>query len=150
MRRVSWPWLVVSGCLVLGIWGASMVPGVQSDALSHTALYGVQGFLASLGLPVQWLSNFIIRKMAHALEYAALGFTMARGLDPEASGVRERLVPLVALLVLAPSVDETIQLFVPGRSGMMTDVVLDCCGAAVGVALSYAWGRAVWKKRGEK
>ena len=38
---------------------------------------------------------------------------------------------------LIPSIDETIQLFVPGRAGMITDVMIDCCGAATGVVLRY-------------
>ena len=40
-------------------------------------------------------------------------------------------------LLLIPSIDETIQLFVPGRAGMITDVMIDCCGAATGVVLRY-------------
>ena len=51
---------------------------------------------------------------------------------------------LMALLIwgnsLVPgsgSIDETIQLFVPGRAGMITDVMIDCCGAATGVVLRY-------------
>ena len=41
------------------------------------------------------------------------------------------------ILLLIPSIDETIQLFVPGRAGMITDVMIDCCGAATGVVLRY-------------
>ena len=43
----------------------------------------------------------------------------------------------VEFLLLIPSIDETIQLFVPGRAGMITDVMIDCCGAATGVVLRY-------------
>jgi VanZ family protein len=46
---------------------------------------------------------------------------------------------LIALLVcLVPVVDEAIQLFVPGRSGRVTDVLLDLSGVAFGAVLSLA------------
>jgi VanZ family protein len=35
-------------------------------------------------------------------------------------------------------VDEAIQLFVPGRSGRVTDVLLDLSGVAFGAVLSLA------------
>ena len=37
--------------------------------------------------------------------------------------------------MLVASVDETIQLFVSGRSGQVSDVVLDLVGALCGIAL---------------
>ena len=43
------------------------------------------------------------------------------------------LLPTAVFLLLIPSIDETIQLFVPGRAGMITDAMIDCCGAATGV-----------------
>mgnify|MGYP000059507674 CR=1 FL=1 len=36
------------------------------------------------------------------------------------------------------STDEFHQLFVPGRSGQVRDVLIDSCGAAIGVLI--AWG----------
>jgi VanZ family protein len=48
----------------------------------------------------------------------------------------------VALTVVAvPSVDETIQLFVDGRSGQVTDVLIDCAGACTGVLLTWLASR---------
>lgn len=35
--------------------------------------------------------------------------------------------------------DETIQLFVPGRSGQISDVWVDLLGAAVGIVLATVW-----------
>ena len=56
-------------------------------------------------------------------------------------------------LVLIPSIDETIQLFVGGRAGQVTAVLIDCSGALTGVLLtllaSFLWG-AIHKRRTER
>lgn len=141
MRSLSKPWLVVTVLLILLIWGNSMVPGSGSGSLSLSVAEAVRAFLSSLGLPAGWVSNFLVRKTAHFSEYCLLGIAATRALDPGYTGLTRRLGPLALLLVLVPSIDETIQLFVPGRSGQIADVFLDCCGAAAGVALSYLFAR---------
>ena len=47
-----------------------------------------------------------------------------------------RAAACAVLLVAVPSIDETIQRFSPGRGPAVADVLLDCCGAAAGVALT--------------
>ena len=42
------------------------------------------------------------------------------------------------LAFLVPFVDETIQLFVDGRSGQVDDVWLDLCGVVCGLVLTTA------------
>jgi VanZ family protein len=53
-----------------------------------------------------------------------------------------------------PFTDETIQLFVAGRSGQISDVWLDCAGAAFGTVVFMAAGRILSrtgvKKRDKK
>ena len=41
----------------------------------------------------------------------------------------------MVFLFLVPSIDETIQLFVPGRAGMITDVVYLTIGTGVGAGV---------------
>ena len=103
--------------------------------------------MESLGWEFLWLTEHIIRKTAHFAEYAVLG-----GLTARAAGIpgTERLKDALMLIFIVPFVDETIQLFVVGRSGQISDVWLDMSGAAVGMmitagVLSYAARR---KKRG--
>ena len=54
---------------------------------------------------------------------------------------------IVAFLfcVLVAATDETIQLFVSGRSGQVSDVVLDCVGALVGIGTMKLLQK--WKSR---
>lgn len=104
---------------------------------------GRGGALDALRLPSDWVTNFLVRKTAHFTEYAVLGVLVAHAFDPEHAAEHMRLAAICLALVLVPSIDETIQLFMAGRSGQVTDVLLDCCGAATGVLLTYL----VWRLR---
>ncbi len=127
------PWLVAAVCMIAFIWGNSLVPGEGSSSMSLGVLSAVRSALDALSIPSFWVTNFLIRKTAHFSEYALLGILVAQALDPDGGAWRRRLIVIGAVLVLVPSIDEGIQLFVDGRSGQVTDVLLDCCGAATGV-----------------
>ena len=117
------------------IWGASTVPGMGSSHASLSVVEALRFVLDSLGLASGWVTNLLVRKAAHFTEYAVLGVLVSSALDPGARRTRSRILLIGAVLALVASLDESIQLFVPGRSGMVTDVLLDCCGAAAGVVL---------------
>lgn len=76
-----------------------------------------------------------IRKTAHAMEYAVLGFLTA-GIfaDQKNLGKLRIFIPWLIAAGYAAT-DEFHQLFVPGRSGQVSDVILDSAGAALGVLL---------------
>ena len=131
--RISLPWLALTIIMVALIWGNSLVPGTGSSGLSLSVMETVHGTLRALGLPYEWLTNFIVRKTAHFTEYAVLGVLASQARDPQ-HAASPRAIGFAALVcVLVPSIDETIQLFVSGRTGQVTDVLLDCCGAATGI-----------------
>jgi VanZ family protein len=74
--------------------------------------------------------DLVLRKLAHAAEFALLGLLLARALGPG------RLA-FAAGVAYAIS-DELHQHFVPGRVGAPLDVAIDTVGVALGV---YAWRR---------
>lgn len=97
-----------------------------------------------------------VRKTAHATEYAILGILAAGVCIPTAvrqSGGRsvpeknrcsrfvkigrELLLPWAIAAVYAAT-DEFHQLFVPGRSGQISDVILDSAGALAGLLILTA------------
>ncbi len=129
-------WLVAMALMVLFIWGNSLVPGTESGGLSLSVVLTIRGALDALGIPSAWVTNFLVRKAAHFTEYAVLGILAARAFNLRRGAPSARILLACAVLVLVPSIDETIQLFVAGRSGQVTDVLLDCCGAATGAALA--------------
>ena len=76
-----------------------------------------------------------IRKLAHATEYAVFAMLLC-GVWLDARRKRRRSVVCAwGTATVYAMTDEFHQLFVPGRSGQVKDVLLDSCGAAVGVLI---------------
>ena len=79
-----------------------------------------------------------IRKTAHATEYAVLGFFLAGSYaDRKKKRAALVFVPLAAGAFYAVTY-EVHQLFVPGRSCQVTDMLIDSCGVLAGVLAGLA------------
>lgn len=95
--------------------------------------------------------DFPIRKTAHAAEYAILGVLTigtlydARRRNGRYISVRGSILAAWAVAAAYAVSDEIHQLFVPGRSGQLSDVLLDSAGALAGVLLGVFFMRK--KKR---
>ena len=77
--------------------------------------------------------DLVLRKIAHACEFAVLGALLLRAL-------RDERAALAAGIAYAVS-DELHQHFVPGRVGSPLDVLIDSVGVGVGVLLWRRYGR---------
>jgi len=77
---------------------------------------------------------------------AALGVSVSAALDRHAHLDCARVLSIVSTVLIAASLDEVIQLFVPGRCGQVADVLLDCMGAITGVAASSFVRRRIAKR----
>jgi len=77
--------------------------------------------------------DLVLRKIAHACEFAVLGGLLLRAL-------RDERAALAAGIAYAIS-DEVHQHFVPGRVGSPVDVLIDSVGVALGVLLWRRYGR---------
>lgn len=141
---ISIPWLIVFILTICVIWGNSLVPGRGSSSLSLTVLEMLRSALETAGLPFAWLTHLMVRKAAHFTEYAVLAIVGMQAFRPHrlvGAGTRAilaRTALTAAALEAVPVVDETIQLFVDGRSGQVGDVLIDTCGIVFGVGLSLA------------
>lgn len=116
--------------LLCFIWGNSLLPGSISGAISDW----VKDLLSRIfpgEVPGVTTGGGLLRKIAHFTEFAALGaslgwlFGMLR---------KSKLRPLLYGFGVA-CVDETIQVFVPGRGPSLKDVGIDTCGVAAGMIL---------------
>ena len=88
----------------------------------------------------------IIRKLAHFFSYAALSVSTVSFIDCYQKDRKATVgISLLVCLLYAAS-DEVHQLFVSGRSGQISDVVLDFCGAILGAFIFYGV-RFLWRKR---
>lgn len=125
-RRASRILTVCAGAWLLVIWGHSCLPAAQSGTESGALLVVVQDLLPRM-------TDHVLRKCAHFAEYAVLGALTAAALRTSAHFSWPRALlpgPFAALC------DETIQLFVPGRSGQIADVWLDTAGYLTGALLT--------------
>lgn len=77
----------------------------------------------------------LVRKAAHVSEYAVLGGLLTWAWPPTLGW--PRLAPLLIGIGYAIT-DEVHQLFVPGRAGQVSDVVIDAVGVLIGVAVVAA------------
>lgn len=75
--------------------------------------------------------DLLLRKLAHAAEYAVLGLLLLRALGRE--------LPAVAIGIAYAVTDEVHQAFVEGRHGAAYDVLVDAAGVLLGV---YVLSRA--------
>ena len=136
------PWLVLFrivftvallGCIAY-IFHNSLQSGAESSLRSQAVMQAVNETLGKMHLGP--LSEHTIRKMAHFLEFTLEGFLLMLCLRVyTARFVRHMSWPLLIGMGTA-LMDETIQLFIPNRTSMVTDVWLDMLGVVAGLFLA--------------
>lgn len=82
-------------------------------------------------------------KLLHALAYFGLAVLVVRALGGGLPARVGRATAMVAWVVAAGYgvTDEIHQMFVPGRTAAVDDLVADAIGAFAGVVLCWAWGK---------
>lgn len=76
--------------------------------------------------------DYPVRKCAHASEYAMLAILMMVMLGSYGLTGKKRFLTALLGTVFYAATDEFHQLFVPGRSGLATDVLIDAAGGTMG------------------
>lgn len=90
--------------------------------------------------------TFLVRKAAHISAYFVLGILLFNLPKQYNLGVKKIIFISVAIAMLYACTDELHQMFVPGRSGEVRDVLIDTAGAAVGVLAYAALSSRFYKK----
>lgn len=111
------------------IWSNSAKSAVESSGQSLQVLELLEPILLSLGLEGDTLHH-LVRKSAHMAEFALLGALWSGGLR------RYRFLLPFTLCFLTALVDETIQLYYPGRTGQITDLWVDLSGVVLGILVT--------------
>lgn len=88
------------------------------------------------------LASFVVRKIAHFSEYAILVTLIYSYFRENLNKLRSTVYALIISFIYACS-DEIHQYFVPGRSMMVRDVIIDTSGAAA--ALIIIWIIIIYK-----
>ena len=132
----KWKWKILILVYLCFIYGNSLTPAAISSKESGYFLAKIQDFLAGAGMDAWRLTEHLVRKAAHFTEYAGLGFLLAMNTGAGIAPVFCLLKGNVTAVLFMPFVDETIQLFVEGRSGQISDVWLDMAGIVTGIMVT--------------
>ena len=125
---------VLLGLNIAFIWGNSMLPGEISGALSDL-LKNALAWLLGTGQEYPPVGGGLLRKLAHSTEFACLGWLLSWLVRMLRSKQWEHILLPLLIGALVAAVDETIQLFVPGRGPGILDVGIDTLGCTLGIVL---------------
>lgn len=125
---------IVTIAWIIFIFHNSMFSGPQSGAQSQGVLDFLIGIIKPLKMPF-YLSDHLIRKTAHFIEYFVLGDLMTLTLWFHVHSFRKSIHLEAFLLLFIPVLDEFIQTFQIGRTSSAADILLDFSGAITGMAL---------------
>lgn len=167
-------------CLMIAIFWFSSQPGEESSAESsrivHSLLHVleiVRGKAFSAEEAAFWAEKIHtpVRKLAHMTEYAVLSWSLVfpavlqkgEALYEQPADMRQKRVwrktvwaqlvfHSMAVVLGYAATDEFHQLFVEGRSGKVTDVLIDGCGALCGILVFlFFWNfLETWRFRRRK
>lgn len=146
-KRTLFLWIIPI-LLILNAFYHSSLPAVQSDGLSLPIASSIQSFIQnifSIQLELDFY-NFIIRKSAHFLEYAAIGFSFLFAFTVNST---KKYSPILFFVFLVPILDELIQSITPGRSCQLSDMILDSFGILFGM-LFLKLGHILYQKLSSK
>lgn len=125
------------------IFGFSSQNGEASGGLSYKVAEAAVDFADKFAdIDSESRENIIntlqlpIRKAAHMTEYAVLTVLIYIALAVDGLNHKWRLCFSLAAAFIFACSDELHQLFVPGRCGAFTDVLIDTAGAAIAVLLT--------------
>ena len=118
---------------VVVIFTFSLQPADASNQISSGLVRKiVELFIPNISEKGWEILHFLIRKAGHFTEFFVLGvFSVLALLQTK---IRFEKSLGLSFCAMVATIDETIQLFVVGRSGQVSDVVLDSVGALVGIA----------------
>lgn len=139
-KPAFWIWLLLTAAWIGVIFWHSSRVAADSDAESLGLLYYVQKLLP-------WMTNRILRKCGHFTEFAVLGFLMTGTLRYLRNFILLKPIACAGFIALC---DETLQLFIPGRSGNVRDIWIDLGGVVFGSLLIYLFFRLRNKKKKKK
>ena len=141
-RRLAIKYISVAIWMLVIFHLSSEVAGTSS-ARSNEIVRTIQSI--GVSAPADLLT-FLVRKAAHISAYFILGILLFNLLKEYGLGVKKMIFISIGIAMLYACTDELHQMFVPGRSGEVRDVLIDTAGAAVGVVVYAALSSRLYKK----
>ncbi|WP_353894477.1 VanZ family protein [Proteinivorax hydrogeniformans] len=91
--------------------------------------------------------HLLVRKGAHFFVYFVLGILVVNAFNVSGFSQAKSIYLSFAICVIYAISDEVHQLFVPGRSGEVTDVIIDSIGAGFGIGCFLGIGKLLDRYR---
>ena len=157
MKNRAKAMVLILECLIAAlcvfIFSNSLATAELSDAQSGWVAALLRPILDPCGRMDPDVFHGLVRKLAHVTEFGLLGVlsglvagTVARSTK---AALRAKWAwPVCSIrCVLVALCDEGIQTMVPGRSGSLTDVGIDCLGAACGLFFAFIFTKIMIRYR---
>ena len=143
-RKIFYWTLLISWMIFIAIM--SHKPANISDSYSMAIIFGIDKLGLPLNLVFGDLSNFIIRKSAHFIEYMILSILVTNVVNLYLNKKRSILITVIFVFLYACS-DEFHQSFIPGRGPAFKDVMIDTSGGILGYLCVSIYNEVIKKKR---
>ena len=129
---ILWTLTIVYTCL---IWNNSLASGTSSGNLSEKVAEYLLTFVNKAGFTISFdLFHHYVRKLAHFSEYFLLAVLVLTSVHNTMK--QKKYLPLLLFGIGVPVIDETIQRFIPGRTGCFTDCLIDMSGYLAGLIIT--------------
>ncbi len=146
MKKSFWVYLILTLSIMVGIFCFSAQPGEESSEISMSLTKRVVTEQPSEKITKSEIykkTDFVevvIRKSAHFLIFASLGFCVFMTLYSSRKLNKLCIICIISLIIciIYAMFDEVHQLFVSERSGEVRDVIIDSAGSLLGVLLTFA------------
>ena len=141
LKYISWlPAVIIMAIIFYFSSKPATISGESSLTISQTLLKAYENITdLSYEEPIRQQAlldlDHIVRKTAHFIEYAILAAAWVFHFMLRRKGYRIGVVLSILITSLYAASDEFHQIFVVGRSGQISDVLLDSCGAVTGALL---------------
>lgn len=139
---LAWLWPVLWMVLIFSL---SHQPAGVSGGISSEIVRQVFEAIVRI-VPVEFDTlHTLFRKSAHFFAYLVLGLLLVKTLLKNGVAFWRAMLWAFALSVLYAASDEFHQLFIPGRSGEVRDVLIDSAGAATGLLGYWFFAKLKWQ-----
>ncbi len=149
LNRKTWIFGILVLCMTVFIFANSMKNGSESQENSAAVIGLLAPVLDALGgfLGIgDW--TLVVRKGAHMAEFAALAALIFLFVCFFRQDTGKSLLGYGLFYALSTAVcDEFIQLYSPGRTGKVTDVLIDAAGASIGFLITWLIMRLVRSRK---
>jgi len=135
MNKKLKKWILVIAWMIL-IFCFSSQPGNESSKNNQFVVYIFNLLGINLNSILGDMTTFLIRKAAHFTEYYILALLVLNVVVEEFTFKKGMIISVVAVFLYACT-DEFHQSFVPGRTCLFRDVMIDTSGGIFAMIIKY-------------